>query len=343
MFVDEAVVVVLSGAGGRGCVSFRREAGVPKGGPDGGDGGRGGDVWLVADAQKNTLVDFRNIQRLKAPSGKPGAGANCTGRSGEDLLVHVPPGTLVYDDETDELLADLDSWGQKVQILVGGRGGRGTFRFLSSTRRAPRYAQPGDPAVEKRLRLELKLLADVGIVGLPSVGKSTLIAAISSCRPKIAAYHFTTLVPNLGVVERVRGFPFVVADVPGLVAGAHEGRGLGIQFLKHVQRTSLLLHVLDATHEDPMADYETIRQELTAFDPALADRPEIVAINKVDIRSEAERGEWLELVAEFKRRKIPCLLLSAATGEGTDRLVNGLTRRLQRLRKAAEDETQEKS
>lgn len=331
MFVDEAIVVVQSGAGGRGAVSFRREAGIPKGGPDGGDGGKGGDVVISADAQKNTLVDFRHIQRLKAEGGRPGSGTNCTGRSGKDLIVSVPPGTLVFDDETGGLLADLDARGSRIVLLPGGMGGRGNTRFTSSTNRAPRFAQPGEASQELRLRLELKLLADVGIIGLPSVGKSTIIAAISSCRPRIAAYHFTTLVPNLGVVERLDGHPFVVADVPGLVEGAHEGRGLGIRFLKHVQRTSLLLHVLDATHEDPMGDYEIIRRELTAFDADLAKRREIVAINKVDTLAADQRESLDELEEAFRQRKVPCLYISAATGEGVDRLLNGLTRSLRRM------------
>ncbi len=331
MFVDEAKVVVQSGAGGAGSVSFRREAGIPKGGPDGGDGGKGGDVIIIADAQKNTLVDYRHIQRLKAEPGRKGSGNNCTGRSGEDLVVSIQPGTFVYDDDSGEQLADLDVRGASVVLLSGGQGGRGNTRFTTSTRRAPRFAQPGEPSQELNLRLELKLLADVGIIGLPSVGKSTIIAAISSCRPRIAAYHFTTLVPNLGVVERLKGYPFVVADVPGLVEGAHEGKGLGIRFLKHVQRTTLLLHVLDATHEDPMGDYEIIRRELEAFDPELATRREIVAINKVDTLAADQRDSLDQIMEELGRRKIPCLTISAATGEGTDRLLNGLTRVLRRL------------
>ncbi len=334
MFVDEAKVVVQSGAGGAGSVSFRREAGIPKGGPDGGDGGKGGDVVIAADAQKNTLVDFRHIQRLKAEPGRPGASRNCTGRSGKDLVVSVPPGTLVFDDETGDQLADLDARGSRVVLLNGGMGGRGNTRFTSSTNRAPRYAQPGEGGVERNLRLELKLLADVGIIGLPSVGKSTIIAAISSCRPRIAAYHFTTLVPNLGVVEQLKGYPFVVADVPGLVEGAHEGKGLGIRFLKHVQRTTLLLHVLDATHEDPMSDYEVIRRELEAFDPELAKRQEIVVINKVDTLAADQRGSLDKVTETLRTMKVPCLTISAATGEGTDRLLNGLTRSLQRLNKS---------
>lgn len=331
MFVDEAKVVVESGAGGAGSVSFRRAAGIPKGGPDGGDGGKGGDVIIIADAQKNTLVDYRHIQRLKAEPGRPGSGSNCTGRSGKDLAVSVPPGTLVFDDEGGELLADLDERGASIVLIAGGRGGRGNARFTSSTNRTPRYAQPGEPGAELSLRLELKLLADVGIIGLPSVGKSTIIAAISSCRPRIAAYHFTTLIPNLGVVERRDGHPFVVADVPGLVEGAHEGKGLGIQFLKHVQRTKLLLHVLDVTHEDPMHDYEIIRQELESFDSALASRQEIVAINKVDTLAEDQRGGLDAIIDTLRERNVPCLLISGVTGEGTDRLVNGLTRTLHRL------------
>lgn len=340
MFVDEAVIEVVSGKGGAGCISFRREAKVPKGGPDGGNGGRGGDVWVVAQSQKNTLVDFRHGHPLRAQKGQPGRGADKTGRSGQDLEVKVPAGTLVFDEQSGTLLADLAAPGERVLVAAGGRGGRGNATFVTSVRRAPRYAQPGEPAVEVTLRLELKLLADVGIIGFPSVGKSTLISCISACRPEIAAYPFTTLIPNLGVVERFPGFPFVVADVPGLIEGAHEGKGLGIQFLKHIERTSLLLHMVDLSRDDPFSDWQAIRRELAAFDASMSAKPEIVAVNKADLEASdgsSSRGD--ELVERFRDEGIPCISISAATGAGVDRLLEGLARKLRRMsEKRAEDD-----
>jgi len=338
MFVDEAVVQIASGKGGAGCVSFRREANVPKGGPDGGDGGKGGDVYVVALSQKNTLVDYRHVRFLRAEKGRPGTGANKTGRSGKDLEVKVPAGTLIFDDETGVLLADLTHPGDRVLVAAGGRGGKGNACFVTSVKRAPRHAQPGEPSCERTLKLELKLLADVGIIGFPSVGKSTLISTISQCRPEIAAYPFTTLVPNLGVVEKFPGFPFVVADVPGLIEGAHEGRGLGIQFLKHVERTSLLLHILDLSRDHPLEDWRAIRRELELFDPALAAKPEIVAINKVDLVSGVDGPTPAdELLEHFRSVRIPCVAISAATGHSVDRLLEGLAKKLRRMGKEGVD------
>ncbi|MBM4353942.1 MAG: GTPase ObgE [Deltaproteobacteria bacterium] len=331
MFVDEATVTVVSGKGGNGALSFRREARVPMGGPDGGDGGRGGDAWIVASSQKNTLVDFRTRQRIKAQNGRPGQGSNMSGRSGRDVEVAVPMGTLVYHADTGELLADLDQPGARLLVAKGGKGGRGNASFATSTDRAPRRTEPGGEAVEVTLRLELKLLADVGLIGLPNAGKSTLISVISAARPEIADYPFTTLVPNLGVVERFVGRPFVVADVPGLIPGAHKGKGLGIRFLKHVQRTTLLLHVLDVGRPDPLEDWRSIRKELALFDPALARRTEVVALNKCDLlEGGAENPVVARLVDELRRLETPCIAISCATRQGIDRLLKGLARILSR-------------
>jgi GTP-binding protein len=333
MFVDEAMVTVVSGKGGAGCVSFRREARIPMGGPDGGNGGRGGDVWLVATSNKNTLVDFRHKPRIKAQSGRPGQGSNMSGRSGRDVEISIPIGTLVYSAETGELLADLDRGDARLLVAEGGKGGRGNAMFATSTDRAPRRADPGGEAIEVTLRLELKLLADVGLVGLPNAGKSTLISVISSARPRIADYPFTTLTPNLGVVERFAGMPFVVADVPGLIPGAHEGKGLGIRFLKHVQRTSVLLHLLDMSRPDPLGDWRAIRHELEMFDRALAERTEVVALNKCDLLDGGVEAPIVaSLTDEFKKLNRPCLPISGATQDGVERLLRGLSRILRRTK-----------
>jgi GTP-binding protein len=329
MFLDEVRITVRSGKGGDGRVAFHREPRVPKGGPSGGHGGRGGDVRIEATSHKNTLIDFRHVSLLSAKDGERGGSANCSGSDGEDLIIRVPAGTLIYDDESGELIADLDRRAAGVLIAKGGKGGRGNASFATPTDRAPRRAEPGGEAVTRPLRLELKLLADVGIIGVPSAGKSTLIAAISSARPKIGDYPFTTLVPNLGVVERFRGSPFVVADVPGLIEGAHLGKGLGIQFLKHIQRTRLLVHLLDCTRDDPERDWEAIRGELTAFDPALAAKPELVVLNKVDtLQGGAAAPAVKALAAAFRGRGLPFLALSAATRTGCDDLLKVLAKML---------------
>lgn len=336
MFVDEAEVLVRAGDGGAGSVSFRREKYIPKGGPDGGDGGNGGDVWLVAASDKNTLVDFRNVHHLAAESGVRGGSAKCTGRSGEDLVIKVPPGTQVTDAETGELLADLDHVGARFCPARGGKGGRGNVHFATAVRRTPRYAQPGLPGESRHLKLELKLLADVGIIGLPSVGKSTLISRISAARPEIGDYPFTTLIPNLGVVESIPDFPFVVADMPGLIEGASEGRGLGTRFLKHIQRTSVLLHLVDASGADPLKDWLQIRKELEQYDAQLALRPELVAINKVDLLPQEDREEGLrKLIDAFQGQGRKAMLISSATGFQLDLLVRKLARAILRTRKPA--------
>jgi len=296
MFVDEATIYVKAGDGGAGCVSFRREKYVPKGGPDGGDGGDGGNVIFVADPNKNTLLDFAGKHHWRAQRGEPGMGKRMAGRSGQDLYIHVPPGTLIYDDEHQILLADLDAPGKQVMIARGGKGGRGNWHFRSPTNQAPRYAESGTEGQQRRLRLELKLIADVGLVGMPNAGKSTLLRAISAARPKVADYPFTTLDPQLGIVELPGERRLVVADIPGLIEGAHAGAGLGHDFLRHIERTRVLIHVLDmfpADGSDPAANYHTIRRELEAFSPMLAEKHEIVAANKMDLATDESALERL--------------------------------------------------
>lgn len=286
MFVDEAVIHVKAGKGGNGCVAFRREKFIPKGGPEGGDGGDGGSVIFVADPNKNTLLDFSGRHHWRAPNGGPGLGKKMAGANGEDLLVSVPPGTLVYDEEHGLLLADLDELGKQVVVAKGGRGGLGNWHFRSPTNQAPRYAQPGLEGQERRLRLELKLIADVGLVGMPNAGKSTLLRAVSAARPKIADYPFTTLEPQLGITELSGDRRLVLADIPGLIEGAHKGAGLGHAFLRHIERTKITLHLLDLfpiDGSDPVENYHKIRRELAAFSPLLAEKREIIAANKTDL------------------------------------------------------------
>jgi GTP-binding protein len=300
-FIDEAKISVESGSGGRGCVSFRRERFIPKGGPDGGDGGKGADVILLASPRRRTLQQFRYRREFKAPSGAAGQGSQKTGRSGEDLLIEVPPGTLIRDAETGELLTDLARPDTRYVAARGGRGGRGNARFKSSTNRAPRHAQPGEPGQRRQLHLELKLLADVGLVGLPNAGKSTLITALSAATPKIGAYPFTTLTPHLGVVQSDWGEPFVVADIPGLIEGAHEGAGLGTRFLKHVERTRVLVHMIDAAAidpDDPLRDYGLINAELTAHSADLGAKPQVVVLNKMDLEAAAGGAAAFQSAAE---------------------------------------------
>jgi GTP-binding protein len=322
-FIDEAVITVISGKGGPGCVSFRRERFIARGGPDGGDGGKGGSVIIRADQGRRTLFELRRQKLIKAKNGTPGEGSNRHGRNGEDALILVPPGTVIADAETGELLRDLTEAGDEIVIAEGGMGGRGNKRFATATNRAPRHSQPGIPGTELKLRLELKLLADVGIVGLPNAGKSTLISRISSARPKIADYPFTTLTPSLGMVMPEFGEPFAVADIPGLIEGAHEGIGLGTQFLKHLERTRILIHLIDASRIDPgspLDDFHLINRELSLHSPALAEKDQIVVLNKNDLSDTAEP------VRSF-REALPerqVLSISAATGDGVAELIRTL-------------------
>jgi GTP-binding protein len=329
MFVDEVDILVAAGAGGNGCLSFRREKYVPRGGPDGGDGGNGGSVFVTAIATKNTLIDFRYHPEFKARRGQHGQGSNRTGHTAEDLDVTVPIGTLVYEKDGDQsrLLADLAEEGQRVLVARGGRGGRGNARFVSSTNRAPRRTEPGEPGEEKRLHLELKLLADVGLVGFPNAGKSTLISRISAARPKIADYPFTTLTPNLGVVSMSGDRSFVVADVPGLIKGAHEGHGLGHQFLRHIERTKVLVHLVDvssASGRDPVEDFDTIVDELRRFDETVAAKPQIVVATKMDALDDPTRLDRLR--RHVRRKTLPFVTISAVTGEGLDELLEAIWR-----------------
>ena len=340
MFVDEVDIHVEAGDGGRGCLAFRREKHVPRGGPSGGDGGHGGSVFVVASAHVNTLINYRFHPEFAAERGEHGQGSNRTGHTGGDLELAVPIGTVVYEKggegEPNRLLADLAEEGQRVLVAQGGRGGLGNARFATSTNRAPRKVQPGEPGEIKDLRLELKLLADVGLVGFPNAGKSTLIARISAARPKIADYPFTTLTPNLGVVRLSDDRSFVVADVPGLIEGAHRGLGLGHQFLRHLERTKVLVHVVDvsgASGRDPAHDLDTVRRELELFQPALAAKPQMVAANKIDALDDPARAAALEKRAADL--KLPFFRISGATGAGVPELVEAMWHRLAASRQSA--------
>ncbi len=317
MFLDEVRIYVKGGDGGNGAISFRREKFVPFGGPDGGDGGRGGNVYLIADPNLNTLLEFHYRQRFVAERGGHGRGKKQHGRDGEDLYIRVPVGTVVYDD-AGHVLGDLIEPGQVLLVARGGRGGWGNARFATPTYQAPRIAQKGEPGEERWLRLELRLIADVGIIGYPNVGKSTLLAAVSRARPKIADYPFTTLSPNLGVVE-VAGETMVFADIPGLIEGAHRGVGLGHAFLRHIERTRVLLHVVDGTSADPIGDFDRVNEELRLFDPALMKKPQIVAVNKMDLPAAQEN--WETVRAAFAARGLPVFPISAATRSGLEPLL----------------------
>ena len=337
MFVDEVDIHVSAGDGGRGCLSFRREKYVPRGGPDGGDGGAGGSVFIVATRGKNTLIDFRFHPEFEARNGQHGQGSNRTGFTADDLEIAVPIGTVVFekDPASGQLtpIADLTEEGQRVLVARGGRGGRGNARFVSSTNRAPRRTEPGEEGEERVLRLELKLLADVGLVGFPNAGKSTLISRISAARPKIADYPFTTLAPNLGVVGLSGDRSFVVADVPGLIAGAHEGHGLGDRFLRHIERTKVLVHLVDvssASGRDPVDDYDVIQRELQLFDPKVAAKPTIVCANKIDALDEPDRLTRLE--AHVTAKGLPFFRISGVTGEGLDVLLEAMWRQIVAVR-----------
>ena len=318
-FIDEVFITVQSGDGGRGCVSFRREKFIPKGGPDGGDGGKGGDVILISTSRRRTLYPFRFKRQFKAQNGAHGQGSQKTGKNGSDLTIEIPPGTIVSDAETNELLKDFTQPDETFVVAKGGRGGQGNTRFKSSTQRTPRFAQPGEPGQYLKLKLELKLLADVGLVGLPNAGKSTLISVISSATPKIADYPFTTLTPTLGVVQPDQAESFVVADIPGLIEGAHKGAGLGIRFLRHIERTRILVHLIDAAAIDPqnpLASYETINQELAQYNPLLMEKPQIIVLNKMDITGADQAAEAFE--AAINGRQV--LKISAATRKGIEPL-----------------------
>ena len=335
MFVDEVDIRVGAGDGGRGCVSFRREKFVPRGGPNGGDGGHGGSVYIAASSHLNTLVNYRFHPEFHARRGAHGQGSNRTGHDGADITLEVPIGTVVHerDHETGEwrVVADLTTADEPVLLARGGQGGRGNQHFVTSTNRAPRRADPGQPGEIKELRLQLKLLADVGLVGFPNAGKSTLISRVSAARPKIADYPFTTLTPHLGVVTLSGDRSFVVADVPGLIEGAHTGQGLGDQFLRHIERTKILLYVIDisgASGRDPVHDLEVLRRELGAFQPALLERPQVVVANKIDALGDSETIP--RLAARAAEIGLPLLQISAVTGEGVDRLLEAIWRTMTR-------------
>ncbi len=333
MFVDEVSITVKAGRGGDGICSFRREMFVPRGGPDGGDGGNGGNVIFTASHRLTTLLDLRYQKHYEAEDGVKGSGSNCTGRRGKDVVVALPVGTVIYDDRTGEVLGDLTADGDSVTIAHGGKGGRGNSHFATSTNRVPTHFEHGTAGEERELRLELKLLADVGLVGFPNAGKSTLIAAISAARPKIADYPFTTLIPNLGVVQWASDRSFVVADIPGLIEGAHEGKGLGVQFLRHIERTSFLLHLIDVSEwseGDPVAGFEILRHELASYDETLAKRPFAVVPTKIDAAGDGAKLQALQ--AFCKKRRYPCLPISAATREGLTELLHVVGQRVDQLR-----------
>jgi GTP-binding protein len=322
-FVDEVKIYVKAGHGGAGCVSFRREKFVPKGGPDGGNGGKGGDVFFTTSESHRTLLDLRYQQHFLVKNGGHGSGNNRSGKNSDDLEIIVPVGTVIKDAETQEVLADLSAVGQTFIVAHGGIGGKGNAHFATSTHQTPRFAQEGMPGDEHWLKLELKLLADVGIVGFPNAGKSTFISRVSAARPKIADYPFTTLTPHLGVVKYLDSKSFVLADIPGLITGAHEGHGMGIKFLKHVERTSLLLHIIDISAQpdtNAWSNYETINKELGFFNPELLDKPHIVALNKIDLPDVREQAK--KEVALFKKKGIMLHPFSAVTGEGITEILN---------------------
>ncbi|NIS80257.1 MAG: GTPase ObgE [Anaerolineales bacterium] len=319
MFFDEAKIFVASGRGGAGIVHFRREKYVSRGGPDGGDGGKGGDVILEVDAKLNTLSPFRRRIHFRAGEGGRGGGNNKTGRNGKDVIIAVPPGTVVREDETGGLLGDLVHPGQRLVVCQGGRGGRGNARFVSAQNQAPRMAEKGAPGEERWLQLELRLIADVGIIGVPNAGKSTLLAAVTNARPKIASYPFTTLQPNLGVAELDIDTVLVLADIPGLIEGAHEGVGLGSTFLRHIQRTKVLIHLIDGLSADPLADFSQINAELALFDEALTTKPQVIAINKLDLPEVEAR--WPALEAQFRDRGHQVFPISALAKRGLRELL----------------------
>lgn len=332
MFIDSARIFIKAGNGGNGAVSFRREKYIPAGGPDGGDGGKGGDVIFIVDEGIRTLADFRYKRHYKAEVGQNGGAVNCTGRSGEDLVVKVPQGTIVKDEETGKVIADLKKVGEIAVIAKGGKGGAGNQHFATPTRQAPNFAKGGEPGEERWVLLEIKLLADVGLIGYPSVGKSTILSMVSAARPKIADYHFTTLEPNLGVVTLDTDMSFVLADIPGLIEGAHEGVGLGHEFLKHVERTKMLIHVVDVAGiegRDPIKDFEVINEELKQYNPVLASRPQVVAANKTDIPEAQDNLK--RFTEEIEARGYKVFAVSAATNKGLRELMFYVSGQLKEL------------
>ena len=343
MFTDYAKIKIKSGNGGDGAVTFRREKYVAAGGPDGGDGGRGGSIYFRVDPNANTLIDFRFTKKFKAQDGENGSGGHKYGKSGEDLYIDVPAGTIIKDAETGKIVADLSEQGQVELILKGGRGGKGNSHFATSTRQVPRFAQAGEDGEEKEIILELKLLADVGLLGFPNVGKSTFLSVVTDAKPKIANYHFTTIEPNLGVVKTKNGDSFVIADIPGIIEGASEGVGLGIQFLRHVERTRLLLHVIDASGiegRNPVQDFYTINEELKGYSEKLSERKQIIVANKIDVMQDDEGLKELEALAQKEGMEI--FEISGVTGEGVTELLNRVSEVLKTLPKEEMVEAEER-
>jgi GTP-binding protein len=333
MFADRAKIYVRSGKGGDGHVSFRREKYVPNGGPDGGDGGRGGDVIFEVDEGLNTLIDFRHIRKYKAGDGEEGGKKNCRGKDGNDIVIKIPQGTVIKEAESGQIITDMSGDNRRVVLLKGGRGGNGNQHYATSTMQAPKYAQPGQPAQELELILELKVIADVGLVGFPNVGKSTFLSRVTNAKPKIANYHFTTLNPNLGVVDLEGTGGFVIADIPGLIEGASEGVGLGHEFLRHIERTKVIIHIVDAAGtegRDPIADIYAINKELEAYNPEIAGRPQVIAANKIDAIYQGAENDPIALIkAEFEPKGIEVFPISAVSGEGVKPLLYKVNEMLQ--------------
>lgn len=343
MFVDYTKIIIKSGDGGNGAITFRREKYIPSGGPDGGDGGKGGDIYFEVDPDSNTLIDFRYHKKYKAQNGENGSGSNCTGKSGEDLIIKVPIGTVVKEASTGKVIADLSEQGQKELILPGGRGGKGNSHFATSTRQAPHFSQSGEKGIEVEVILELKLLADVGLIGYPNVGKSTILSVVTAATPKIADYHFTTINPNLGVVKTDYGDSFVLADIPGIIEGASEGVGLGIQFLRHIERTRLLLHVIDVSGSEgrnPVDDFYKINEELSKYSKQLSKRKQIIVANKIDAMQDSSLYQTLENLAKEKGLEI--FKISAVTGQGLKELFQRVSEVLKTLPKEELEGSSEK-